>query len=140
MSKRKREVRILAYGLCRQYVAYATYRKDFLEEFSVVALGQVYDLTEHARRVLKTFQEVSYILPCTESKYSHRLRGFKVVEGGDYLYFLFKYCDLIYKILCTICRRGLLNPPSVDLVVDTSDKCHMIGGGTWLGCVPDVEA
>lgn len=135
---RKEEARVLAYGLCREYVVLATYRRDFLEEFVVLETQHIFDLTEYARRTLKTFHEITYILPCTESKYSHSIRGFRVIEGSDLLNFTAKYCCLILSVLSVLCGRGLFNPPDVDLVVNVSGKCCVAGDGTWLGYVPDA--
>ncbi|MEM2025586.1 MAG: hypothetical protein QXW94_04775 [Desulfurococcaceae archaeon] len=121
----KEESRILAYGLSDYYGAFATYRKDFLEEFNVVQVPAT-NLSRYLRSKLNTYSEISYVIPCTENKYNSSVQGFKVFEGWVELAQRRKYCQLINLILCILNRRGLINPLGIELLVEQSEKCFNV--------------
>lgn len=118
----KEEARILVFGLNEHYGVFATFRKDFLEEFNIIHLRGL-NLTRHLESVLSTYNEISYMIGCTESKYDPVVQGFKVLEGWTELVQRHKYCQLIKLVLCILNRRGLINPPHIELLVERSDKC-----------------
>ncbi|MEM0325921.1 MAG: hypothetical protein QW733_02685 [Desulfurococcaceae archaeon] len=132
MYKRKEEARVIAYGMCKDYAVFATYRKNFLEELHITSRALVLDFTRYIESALRTYHELTYAVPCTESKYTQSIRGLKVLEGGDYLLLMREYCRLITQILCILCRRGLINPPNTGSTVETSNKCGVLGGDDWL--------
>lgn len=131
MGKRKEEARVLAYGSCDTHVVFATYRKSFLEELVALSVEDIVDYTKDVEKYLRTYHEVTYIVNCTGSKYSSELKAFKVLEGGDYLTSRLEYCGLVLQLLYLLCRRGLLNPPLIDLSVEFVDKHVLLGDACW---------
>lgn len=118
----KEESRILIYGIGSYYGVFATYRREFIEELVVLRLLN-YDVNRHLQRNMRTYNEITYMVSCGESKYVTHLLPFKVLEGGDELIVKHKYCNLVNAVLCMLEKRKLITPSDVELVMETSDKC-----------------
>ncbi|MEM4904336.1 MAG: hypothetical protein QXL28_05125, partial [Desulfurococcaceae archaeon] len=110
----KEESRILVYGMGNYYGVFATYRKDFIEEFVVLRLLS-YDVNQYLQKNMRTYSEITYMVSCTENKYAMRLFPFKVLEGGDELTVKHKYCSLVNSVLCMLEKRMLITPSDVEL-------------------------
>lgn len=119
--KTKKESRVLVYGLSRNHIVIATYRWDFLEEL-FISKHPTLDLEVFIRDKLSTYSEVTYVLPCTESKYRARFKSFKILEGGDILIYVEKYCKLINAIICLLETGGLISP-ATGILIGAPDKC-----------------
>lgn len=119
----KEEARVLVYGIGHYYGVFATYRKDFIEELAVIEATINYDYDRYLQKHMRTYNEITYVISCNGSKYDNRLPSFRVFEGGDELTLKNRYCGLINTFLCMLERRGLINPPDVELVIETSSKC-----------------
>ena len=121
----KGEARILVYGVVDYYGVFATYRKNFIEELLVLRLQQGLDISYILRKQLTTYNEITYILPCNENKYSNSILGFRIIEGGEELLVREQYCNLIKQLICILnTRTGLI--PSLG-TISTSNKCPL----TW---------
>lgn len=118
----KEESRILIYSVGNHYGVFATYRKEFIEEFVVFRLLS-YDVNQYLQRNMRTYSEITYMVSCSENKYITHLLPFKVIEGGDELIIKYKYCNLVNTVLCMLEKRKLITPSDVELIVETSDKC-----------------
>lgn len=118
----KEESRILVYGVGDYYGVFATYRREFIEEFIVLRLPS-YDVNQYLQRNMRTYSEITYMVSCTENKYVTHLLPFRVLEGGDELTIRYKYCSLVSAVLCVLEKRRLITPSDVELIVETSDKC-----------------
>ncbi|MGC8982540.1 MAG: hypothetical protein ACP5KA_02125 [Desulfurococcaceae archaeon] len=123
---RKDESRVLVYGFCGDYAAFATYRADFLEELHIARKAEVLDLARYLREKLKTFDELSYAVSCTSSKYTRFISGLSLLEGSDYLLAALRLCELIKLVLCMLCKRGLISPLSVEQSIEISNKCLFV--------------
>lgn len=139
MHRKKEEARVLVYGLCRDHAVFATYRREFLEELHITSRSLILDFTKYLQEVMKTFHELSYVVSCTENKYTQRIRGLRVLEGGKYLLLLLEYCRLVSQVLCVLCRRELISPPNIEFIVETSVRCGALGDETWLTFVLGAE-
>ena len=124
----KRESRVLAYGLSGNYVVVATYRSNFLEEI-FVSHQPVYDLEVYIRDKIRTYSEVTYVVPCTESKYPARFKSFKVIEGSDSLLYAEMYCRVVNLVLCLL----ELSTPQTDIsgiLISDLERCLIKGVST----------
>ena len=131
LERRKEEARVLAYGSCSTHIVFATYRRSFLEELEALSVKDIVDYTKDVEKHLRTYHEVTYVINCTGSKYAGELWGFRVLEGGDYLTLRLEYCGLVLQVLYLLCRRGLLNPPLIDLSVELAEKRVFLGDVCW---------
>lgn len=118
----KEESRILIYSVGYYYGVFATYRREFIEEFVILRLLG-YDVNQHLQKNMRTYSEITYMVSCNENKYVTHLLPFKVLEGGDELVVKHKYCSLVNTVLCMLEKRKLITPPDVELIVETSDRC-----------------
>lgn len=118
----KEESRVLVYGVGNYYGIFATYRRDFVEEFVVLKLLS-FDINRNLQKYMRTYNEITYMVSCTGNKYTTHSLPFRVLEGGEELAVKYKYCNLVNTVLCMLEKRGLINPPSIELVVEISDKC-----------------
>ncbi|MEM0001415.1 MAG: hypothetical protein QW211_00795 [Desulfurococcaceae archaeon] len=119
----KEESRILAYALGNYYGVFATYRRNFIEEFLILRLP-VLNEYRFLEKNLRTFNEITYVLPCNSSGYVPSLfPGFKVINGGDRLVYGGIYCKIIKTVLCMLDKRGLINQPSTEHVIELGEKC-----------------
>jgi hypothetical protein len=121
----KRESRVLAYGLLGDYVVLATYRANFLEELNITRQAPI-DLEVYLRDKIRTYSEVTYTVPCTESKYSARFKSFRVVEGGDSLLYASEYCKIVLLVLCLLEASSLRLSTSGFLISDL-ERCLIKG-------------
>lgn len=128
----KEETRVLVYSIGYYYGVFATYRKDFIEELTVIGAMNNYDFDRYLQRRMRTYSEITYVISCNGSKYDNRLPSFRVFEGGDELALKSRYCSLINMFLCMLERRGLINPPDVELIIETSSKCLLGDGGDQI--------
>ncbi|MEM0004063.1 MAG: hypothetical protein QXE10_05215 [Desulfurococcaceae archaeon] len=120
---KKEESRVLVYAVGHSYGVFATYRRNFIEELLIVKLP-VLNEYKFLEENLRTFNEVTYVLPCCDFEYSpSALSGFKVFNGGDRLMHALTYCKMLKTVLCMLDRRGLINPPDVERIIELSDKC-----------------
>lgn len=121
---RKRETRLLVYALGKYYGVFATYRRDFLEELTVTRVLNVLnlDIDKYLEKNMRTYDEITYTIPCNENKYSTRLNRFKVLEGGEEIVARQKYCKLVSTLLCMLESRGLISSLSMELIVELSDS------------------
>lgn len=119
----KEESRVLVYSLGKYYCVFATYRRDFIEEL-LITRYPLLDLNRYLQKTLRTYNEVTYVIPCNDGKYAVTLLSrFRVIEGGDELLLKNKYCSLINMVLCMLDKRGLMNPVNIGLTIEISEKC-----------------
>ncbi len=72
-------------------------------------LCSLYVVDRLARRFLRTFDELTYVLNCSPNKYMFIIGGLKTIEGGEYL---------ILKN--TLCRNA-------SLLLELMNKLHVKG-------------
>jgi len=116
----KEEARVLVYGVGRFYGVFLTYRRGFLEELYIAKL-QAYSLWRILEENLRTFNEVTYVVPCLGSKYeSVLLPGFRVIEGGEELVVKKRYCRLVDLLMQLLDKRGLIMQTYIGQVVEVA--------------------
>lgn len=123
----KEESRILVYALGTYYGVFATYRRGFMEEFLILK-QPVLNGYKFLEKSLRTFSEITYIISCNSTSHAPGLfPGFKTINGGDELIYSNMYCRALKTILCMLDRRGLINPPNIEHIIELSEKCLLLG-------------
>jgi len=66
--------------------------------------------------VLKTREELSFIVNCTGDKYAYGFLGLRVFEGGEALLKQWEKCSLVLKLIKCLNNNYLLSLQSEDTI------------------------